>query len=307
MLESVKIVEVGPRDGLQNESVLWSVESRAELIQLLWAAGFQSIEGGSFVSPKAIPAMVDSEKVFERLKASSRFSAKTELSFLVANSKGLDRALEAGVTTIAVFSATSDSFTQKNIQRSVEDSLREFKEICGRALAASLKVRGYVSTAFGCPYEAYQSPDRVLKVTEQLFEMGCYEVSIGDTIGVAHPRQIRDVFGRLVKSFKSSQIAAHLHDSRGSALVNIREALDLGVRIFDSSVGGLGGCPYAPGASGNVASEEVVWLLEGLGYRTGVNLEKLLEAATFAQTQLGRPLRSKFYQSNRKPYYFDEP
>jgi hydroxymethylglutaryl-CoA lyase len=306
MSEAVKIVEVGPRDGLQNDSLVLSVDQRAELIQKLIAAGLRSLEGGSFVSPKAIPPMADSEKVFERLKDQALVSSgEVELSFLVPNQKGLERALQAGVRAIAIFSATSDSFTQKNIQRSVKDSLEEFKGITKHALALGIRVRGYVSTAFGCPYEGRQKPERVVEITQSLFDMGCGEVSIGDTIGVAHPRQIRDVFGRLIKEFSASRIAAHLHDTRGMALVNAKEALDLGIRTFDGSVGGLGGCPYAPGASGNVATEELVWLMEGLGFKTGVDLQKLLDAATFVQSLLGRTLRSKFYQSNPKPYYFD--
>jgi len=303
--EAVKIVEVGPRDGLQNEKETLSVSDRVEFIRRLIQAGNLWLEGGSFVSPKAIPQMIESEKVFEVLKAELN-DRLLDLSFLVANEKGLERAQAAGVSSIAIFSATSNSFTQKNIQRTVNESLQDFSNIAKRALALKMKVRGYVSTAFGCPFEGRQDPEEVLRIAGTLFDVGCFEVSIGDTIGVAHPRQIRDIFSKLKTSFGLKQIAAHLHDTRGAALLNIREALDVGVRIFDSSAGGLGGCPYAPGSSGNVASEEVVWFLEAAGFTTGVNLEKLLDASQWMEGRLGRPLRSKLYQSRKKPYYFDE-
>ncbi len=301
MSESVKIVEVGARDGLQNEGLTLPVSDRIEFLKKLMASGLQWLEGGSFVSPKAVPAMADSEKVFESLK-----NSQADLSFLVPNEKGLDRAMEYGVQSIAIFSATSDSFTQKNINRGVDESLKEFAGIVGRAKASKMRVRGYVSTAFGCPFEGRQDPKRVLQVTEALFKMGCDEVSIGDTIGVAHPRQVREVFSQLRSQFGLENLAAHMHDTRGAALLNIREALNLGVRIFDSSVGGLGGCPYAPGASGNVATEEVVWFLEGEGFKTGVALEGLLSASSWIESRLSHSLRSRFYQSKRKPYYFDE-
>jgi len=303
--EAVKIVEVGPRDGLQNEKEILSVADRVEFVRRLILAGNHWLEGGSFVSPKAIPQMIDSEQVFSQLKNEAK-AAQADLSFLVANEKGLERAKAAGVNSIAVFTATSNSFTTKNIQRSVDESISEFSKIAKEALALKMQVRGYISTAFGCPYEGRQDPQKVVRLAGALFDMGCFEVSVGDTIGVAHPRQIRDVFSKLKTSFGLKQMAAHLHDTRGAALLNIREALNVGVRIFDSSAGGLGGCPYAPGASGNVASEEVVWFLEGEGFTTGVNLEKLLDASQWMEGRLGRPLHSKLYQSKKKPYYFDE-
>lgn len=297
----VKIVEVGPRDGLQNEKMQMSVEDRVSFVERLAQAGVKYMEAGSFVSPKAIPQMADSEKVWE---ACAHLS--TDLSFLVANQKGLERALLSGVKSIAVFSATSDSFTQKNIGRSIEDSLTEFKDIVENAKKSGLRVRGYVSTVFGCPYEGFQDPQKAIEVTDQLFAMGCEEVSIGDTIGVAHPRQVLNIFDQLIKRFGADRLAAHMHDTRGAALLNIKTALDLGIRTFDSSVGGLGGCPYAPGSSGNVATEEVVWFLEGMGYSTGIQLDRLLSVSEWIESKLQRPLRSKFYLARGRQFYFDQ-
>ncbi len=245
--EVVKIVEVGPRDGLQNEKETLSVSDRVDFIKRLMNAGNLWIEGGSFVSPKAIPQMIDSEKVFESLRDDIKAS-HVDLSFLVPNEKGLERAKVAGVNSIAVFTATSNTFTSKNIQRTVEESLQEFSKIAKESESLKMHMRGYISTAFGCPYEGRQDPNEVVRLAGALLDRGCFEVSIGDTIGVAHPRQIRDVFSKLKTTFGLKRIAAHLHDTRGAALLNIREALDVGVRVFDSSAGGLGGCPYAPGA-----------------------------------------------------------
>ncbi|MBN8555091.1 MAG: hydroxymethylglutaryl-CoA lyase [Deltaproteobacteria bacterium] len=305
MGEKVKIVEVGPRDGLQNEAKTLSVEDRAELIQKLIATGEKFLEGGSFVSPKAIPQMVDSEKVLEKISGSvlgsAATSASVDLSFLVPNEKGLERALEAKVKSIAIFTATSDSFTEKNIGMKVADSLKVFESVAKKAIQEKLRLRGYVSTAFGCPYEGSQKAEKVLEVTEKLLAMGCDEVSIGDTIGVAHPKQIEKVFSLLARKLGSQnfphRIAGHFHDTRGMALLNIKTSLDLGLRTFDSSIGGLGGCPYAKGSSGNVATEEVVWSLEGLGFSTGISVEKLLEVAAWIESKIGRPLKSRLYLS----------
>ena len=290
--EYIKIVEVGPRDGLQNEKKILSIEDRVLLIKKLQEVGFKYVEGGSFVSPKAIPQMVDSEKVWTALS-----NSEGELSFLVPNMKGLERALSSGVKAISVFTATSDTFNRKNIGMSVSESLTNYAEVIERAKAAHLSVRGYVSTAFGCPYEGAQSVKAVVEVVGALKKMGCSEISIGDTIGVAHPIQIKDVFKNLSKEFSLNELAGHFHDTRGMAIANISTALDLGVRIFDSSVGGLGGCPYATGSSGNVASEEVVWFLEGAGCQTGVDLQKLLEVSSWVEKKIERNLRSKLYLS----------
>lgn len=296
----VKVVEVGPRDGLQNEAKVLSVGERVEMIQKLEAAGLRFIEGGSFVSPKAIPQMIDSEKVWESLKS----KAEADLSFLVPNAKGLERALASQVKSVAVFSATSDEFNKKNIGMTVKESLNSYRPIVSEAVEKGLRVRGYVSTAFGCPYEGKQSVSKLIDVTQKLFEFGCYEVSIGDTIGVAHPKQVHEVFCELQASVGLDRLAGHFHDTRGAALANIKTALDLGLRIFDSSIGGLGGCPYAQGSSGNVATEEVVWLLEGAGMKTGVSLESLLGVAAWVESKVGRPLKGRLYLSKPKQFFF---
>ncbi len=301
MGERIKIVEVGPRDGLQNEGVTLSVLDRTQFIQDLIDCGIQFLEAGSFVSPNAIPQMLDSEKVWENLKSQSG----VDLSFLVPNQRGFERALEVGVKSIAVFTATSETFVQKNIGMSVDKSLRIFKEIVKEARAKKLRVRGYISTAFGCPYEGVQKPGAVQKLAEELLNFGCQEISIGDTIGVAHPRQVKEVFKCLQNSVGLEKTAGHFHDTRGMALVNILTALELGVRGFDSSVGGLGGCPYAQGSSGNVATEEVAWLMEGYGFHTGISIEGLLKVAEWAETKVRRPLKAKFYLSKPKRLHYD--
>ncbi len=297
--DQVKIVEVGPRDGLQNEKSILSVGDRLELIQKLASCGLKWIEGGSFVSPKAIPQMVDSELVWEKAK-----NLEIDLSFLVPNQKGLERALASGVKSIAVFTATSDSFTQKNIGMTVKDSLHLYEDLIPAAKDKGIKVRGYISTAFGCPYEGEQDPRRLVKIARQLLDLGCFEVSIGDTIGVAHPKQVKDVFFALQSEVGLENLAGHFHDTRGCALLNIQTALEIGLRTFDSSIGGLGGCPYAEGSSGNVATEEVAWLLEGHGLQTGVNLEELLKVSTWVEAKIGRSLKSKLYLSKPKRFFY---
>lgn len=297
---NVKIVEVGARDGLQNENKQLSVEDRVRLIEQLIKCGVSFLEGGSFVSPKAIPQMLDSDKVWEKIS-----SQKADISFLVPNMKGLELAKKTGVKSIAVFSATSDSFNKKNINKSVDESLTVIKEVCESAIAEKMKVRGYVSTAFGCPYEGFQDPKKLVHVITELFKMGCYEVSVGDTIGVAHPSQVKSVFTQLSKEFDSNKIAAHMHDTRGFALCNILEALDCGIRIFDSSIGGLGGCPYATGSSGNVATEEVNHLMQSLGLNTGISTKDLLECSKWVSEKLEKPLKSKFYLAQPTKLFYD--
>jgi len=297
--DQVKIVEVGPRDGLQNEKSILSVVDRLELIQKLASCGLKWIEGGSFVSPKAIPQMVDSELEWEKAK-----NLEIDLSFLVPNQKGLERALASGVKSIAVFTATSDSFTQKNIGMTVKDSLHLYEDLIPAAKDKGIKVRGYISTAFGCPYEGEQDPRRLVKTARQLLDLGCFEVSIGDTIGVAHPKQVKDVFFALQSEVGLENLAGHFHDTRGCALLNIQTALESGLRTFDSSIGGLGGCPYAEGSSGNVDTEEVAWLLEGHGLQTGVNLEELLKVSTWVEDKIGRSLKSKLYLSKPKRFFY---
>ncbi len=295
---TIKIVEVGPRDGLQNESKILPPSDRIQLIEKLVDAGLRFLEGGSFVSPKAIPQMENSEQVWEVL--SGKIPEEIDLSFLVANEKGLERATKVGVKSIAVFTATSDAFTQKNINRTVMESINDFRPIVKAGKAAGMRVRGYVSTVFGCPYEGRQPIEKIVEVADALLKMGCDEISLGDTIGVAHPRQIKEVLSRLRSVLPMARLAGHFHDTRGMALMNIRAAADEGVRIFDSSVSGLGGCPYAPGSSGNVATEEVVWMLEGFGFHTGVDVEKLLTLGEWLEAKLARPMRGRLFQSKPK-------
>lgn len=293
--DHIKIVEVGPRDGLQNEKNVWSVEDRVDLIRHLIGSGLQHIEAGSFVSPRAIPQMAGSDKVWEQLK-----HAEVDLSFLVPNQKGWAQALSSQVKSIAVFTATSSAFTTKNINKTVEESLEEYAPLVSEAVHKSIRVRGYISTAFGCPYDGPQDPKRAIELTRRLFEMGCYEVSIGDTIGVAHPAQVQALFTRLRSEVPISKVAGHFHDTRGLALSNIRAAFDVGVRVFDSSIGGMGGCPYAPGSAGNVATEEVAWLFEGYGIQTGLSVEKLLKTVEWIEERSKTSIRSKFSLSKPK-------
>ncbi|MDB5037181.1 MAG: Hydroxymethylglutaryl-CoA lyase [Bacteriovoracaceae bacterium] len=301
MSKKVKIVEVGPRDGLQNEMKTLSVTDRVEFIQRLVKSGLKFVEGGSFVSPKAIPQMMDSEGVWEGIK-----NLKEDFSFLVPNERGLERAIFAKVKSISVFTATSNEFNQKNIGMSVKESLTVIKDLVPKAKEKlkKVRIRGYISTAFGCPYEGPQKPHATVKILNDLFRMGCDEVSIGDTIGVAHPEDVKKMIGLLRRNKHFKKIALHFHDTRGMALVNIKTALDLGIRIFDSAIGGLGGCPYATGSSGNVATEEVIWLLKGYGFSTGVSLEDLLETSKWIETKIERRLRSKLYLSQPKRLFY---
>ena len=284
----VEIVEVGPRDGLQNEPVNLPVEVREELVRRLAAAGLSRIEAGAFVSPRAVPQMSGSDELFRRLSDLSG----VRLSALVPNRKGLERALEAGVGEIAVFGAASETFSLRNINAGIEESLARFREVTEAARAHGLRVRGYVSCIAGCPYEGEVPLSRVVEVAKALFEMGCFEVSLGDTIGVGTPRRIVDVVRAVAQEVPLSALALHLHDTYGQALANTLAGLECGVRVFDSAVAGLGGCPYAPGASGNLATEDLVYMLEGCGVRTGVDPEGLLEAARFVAGALGRAPRS---------------
>ncbi len=284
MAERVRIVEMGPRDGLQNEAIAVPVETRIAFIEKLVAAGLTSIEIGSFVSPKWVPQMAHTADV---LKA---FAGRSELGLpvLVPNEKGLDAALEAGAREIAIFGAASETFSQKNINCSIEESFERFKPVTARALAAGLRVRGYVSCALGCPYEGHVQPERVAQISADFLELGCYEISLGDTIGVGTPRAARAMLQAVARRVPVAQLAVHFHDTYGQAVANIYACLEDGVRVVDSSAGGLGGCPYAKGASGNVATEDVVYLLDGLGFETGVNRSAVREASRFIFHALGK-------------------
>ena len=292
----VKIVEVGPRDGLQNEKQLVPVKVRIELIHKLAAAGLSSIEAGSFVSPKWVPQMADSDKV---LKVISR-KADTSYPVLVPNMKGLDAAIAAGADEIAIFAAASESFSKKNINCSIDDSLERFKPVSDLALEKGIKVRGYVSCVLGCPYEGEVNPDTVVNVTEQLLQMGCYEVSLGDTIGVGTPAKARQLLESVATRVGINKLAIHFHDTYGQALANIYACLELGVSVIDSSIAGLGGCPYAAGASGNAATEDVLYMLNGLGIETIDNLDKRIDTSWYISEQLQRQPASKIALALKK-------
>ncbi|MDA8786069.1 hydroxymethylglutaryl-CoA lyase [Porticoccaceae bacterium] len=286
---SLKIVEVGPRDGLQNEKTSLDTETRVELITQLTNAGLSYIEAGSFVSPKWVPQMADSDKVFEQLP----MDAATTYAALTPNMQGLERAMQCGVKEVAVFAATSQSFSQKNINCSIAESIERFKPVAREALSAGLAVRGYISCVVGCPYEGEVDIESVAQVAQQLLAMGCYEVSLGDTIGVGTPASIETLLNRLLKDITADKLAIHAHDTYGQALANILIALQLGISTVDSSVAGLGGCPYAQGASGNVATEDLIYMLNGLGINHGVDLPKLIAAGHFISQKLNRANGSK--------------
>jgi hydroxymethylglutaryl-CoA lyase len=287
--ERVSLCEVGPRDGLQNEPHALPPSERARFISRLAAAGLECIEAGAFVSPRAVPQMAGTAQVLAALK----LDAPPRLPVLVANQRGLDDALRAGVREIALFTGASDAFTLSNIRCDVASSLMRFAGLASQASAAGLRMRGYVSVAFGCPFEGAVKPERVLHVAESLLALGCEEISIGDTIGVATPSAVERVFRLLEDSLPVARLAGHFHDTRGMAVANVCRALELGVRSFDASVGGLGGCPYAPGASGNVATEDLVYLFEGEGMETGVDLQRLMAAGEYIDRLLGRRCASR--------------
>ncbi|CAI8802682.1 Hydroxymethylglutaryl-CoA lyase YngG [Brevibacillus sp. IT-7CA2] len=290
----VQIVEVGPRDGLQNESAIVPAAAKIALIHKLMAAGLKRIEASSFVNPKWIPQLADADEVLQGIKRSQ----EVMLSALVPNIRGLERARQCGLTEIALFMSASETHNQKNINKRIEDTFPILREAAQEALALGMKVRGYISTVFGCPYEGSVPLDNSRRVTEALLEMGVYEISLGDTIGVATPKQVHEVFGELVKEVTNERLAAHFHDTRGTGLANVAAALDEGIRIFDSSIGGLGGCPYAPGAAGNISTEDLVYMLHGMDYETGVDLEKLIEAGAYIGQQLDKELPSKVLRAS---------
>jgi len=287
--KAVKIVEVGPRDGLQNEKQLISCEDKVELINMLADAGMSHIESGSFVSPKWVPQMATSTDVFNTINRKNNVSYMA----LTPNMKGFEAAVEANVSEIAIFGAASESFSQKNINCSIEESLARFTPIMAAAKAKKIPVRGYVSCVVGCPYEGEISPEKVADVAEKLFNMGCYEISLGDTIGVGTPASVQKMLQAVIARIPVDKLAVHFHDTYGQALTNIYTALQQGVSVIDSSVAGLGGCPYAKGASGNVATEDVLYLLNGLDISTGISLDKVLEAGWFIAEKLGKPVNSK--------------
>jgi isopropylmalate/homocitrate/citramalate synthase len=289
----VRVVEVGGRDGLQNEAQVVSTDDKVGFLERLGAAGLQTIEVGSFVRPDRIPQLTDTAEVFQRLnkRPGVRYVA------LVPNEKGLERALATGVRDIAVFTAASDTFNRKNINMSVDESIAAQRPVVERAKREGMWVRGYVSTCFGCPYEGRVAPERVRDVALTLDQMGVDEISLGDTIGVGTPRQVESVLALLLEKLPAAKLALHFHDTRGTALANVLAGLGMGIAIFDSSAGGLGGCPYAPGASGNLATEDLIYMLDGMGVETGVSLDKVVEASRFIAKALGRDLPSRYLQA----------
>ena len=286
---TARIVDVGPRDGLQNEKAIVPAAVKIELIERLASAGLKSIEVTSFVSPKWVPQMADASEVLKGI----RRKPGVAYPVLTPNLKGFDSAVEAGAQEVAIFAAASEAFSEKNINCSIAESIKRFEPVVAAAQAMEIKVRGYVSCVVGCPYEGEVAPKKVAEVTKALRELGCYEVSLGDTIGVGTPGSVKRMLDVVGRDVPLKLLAGHFHDTYGMAIANIHAALLFGINTFDSSVAGLGGCPYAQGASGNVASEDVVYLLNGLGIETGIDLDALVEAGDFISQHLGRPSGSR--------------
>jgi hydroxymethylglutaryl-CoA lyase len=288
------LTEVGPRDGLQNEKGLVPTEGKVAFIEALAEAGFTRIETTSFVSPKKVPQMGDASEVYRRI----RKKPGVLYIALVPNEKGMEAAMDSGVNAVAVFTAASETFNKKNINRGIEESLQDIKGVLAEAKKNGVWARGYLSTAFGCPYEGEVAPAAVVRVAKRLLDLGVDELSIGDTIGVAVPTQVEEVVGLLLKECPAEKIALHFHDTRGTALANVLAGLNLGIFKYDSSAGGLGGCPYAPGASGNLATEDLLYLLEGMGIETGIRFPQVILASLQVAAVLGRQLPSKFLQAH---------
>ncbi len=292
----IKIVEVGPRDGLQNEKTILTTDDKFQFISMLSESGLSSIEVTSFVKPTSIPQMGDAIELFSKVQ---RDLGHKKISFpcLVPNLQGYITARDLGVKEIALFSATSDSFTKKNVNATVDETFERMKEVVELAKKENVLIRGYISTAFGCPYEGKMDISKLLKISEKFFNLGVYEISIGDTIGVAVPNQVRSYIKELKTNFPINKMAMHFHDTRGMALTNILVSLEEGVTTFDSSAGGLGGCPYAKGATGNVATEDVWYLMQSLGLETGISIDKLAAASKFILDKVNRNTESKFLRA----------
>jgi hydroxymethylglutaryl-CoA lyase len=286
---SVKIVEVGPRDGLQNEKLQISAEDKIALIEKLADAGVSYIESGSFVSPKWVPQMATSSEVFKGIKR----KVGVTYAALTPNMKGFEAAMAVNANEVAIFGAASEAFSQKNINCSIDESLQRFESIMQAAKAADIRVRGYVSCVVGCPYDGDIAAEKVAEVAEKLYKMGCYEISLGDTIGVGTPASVRKMLQAVSAKVPVDKLAVHFHDTYGQALTNIYAALAMGVKVVDSAIAGLGGCPYAKGASGNVATEDVLYMLNGLGIKTNIDFDKLLAAGWFISDKLGKAPLSK--------------
>lgn len=295
-VDSVTIVEVGPRDGLQNEKVTIPTEAKVAYITALSDAGLRVIEAGAFVSPKWVPQMADTAEVYREIPK----DPGVDYPVLVPNMRGLERAIETGVKSVSIFTAASDTFNKRNINMSVDESIEQYAPVVARARQEGIRVRGYVSTAFGCPYEGDVAPERVLEVTARLLDLGCYEVSVGDTIGVGTPLHVQGVIGVLLQAIPAAKLAMHFHDTRGTALANTLAALEMGITTYDASAGGLGGCPYAPGASGNMATEDLVYMLDSMGIQTGVDMKRLVKASSIIAPYLDHPLPGRYLQACTK-------
>jgi len=290
----VKLVEVGPRDGLQNQPVTVSITHRVELIERLAQCGFTAIETGSLVSPQRIPQMANSDIVYQQVHQ----QPKAEYIMLVANQQGLAKAISCQAKTIAVFCATTDAFSLNNINCPIDVSMASIQAIVNQAKEKNMAVRGYISCVLGCPFQGVVQIDKVCELAAKLYEYGCYEISLGDTIGVGTPRQVIELLSAVKKVIPTDTIAVHFHDTYGQALANIFAALQTGIHIIDSSVSGLGGCPFAPGAAGNISSEDLVYMLNGLSIKTGVNLEELIATSWFIADLLDRPPTAKVTLAN---------
>jgi hydroxymethylglutaryl-CoA lyase len=285
MSDPVRIIEMGPRDGLQNEKTAVSVEARIAFIEALVAAGLDTVEVGAFVSPKAIPQMASSDAV---LRGVAHVTG-AEFHVLVPNEKGFDAARAAGAKVVSVFAAASEGFSRANINCSVAESIARFKPVLARAKADGVKVRGYISCVLGCPFDGEIKPKAVADLASTLWDLGCYEISLGDTIGVGTPDKAKAMLRAVAANIPAAKLAMHFHDTYGQALANLYAGLEEGVRVIDAAAGGLGGCPYAPGATGNVATEDVLYMLEGMGVRTGIDMERLLAATNEMSRVLGKP------------------
>jgi hydroxymethylglutaryl-CoA lyase len=298
--DSIHVFEVGPRDGIQNEPKLISLKDKLWFVSSLIRAGVRDIELGAFVRPDLVPQMADTDQVYTWVKARGLKLSPARAWCLVPNRKALERALQVGVTNIAIFTAATETFTKKNIGMSIRQSLDEFQEVIreGRqALGSKLRVRGYVSTAFGCPFEGKVSATKALRVIEKVAQLGVDQVSIGDTIGIGNPASVTALVKPVLSMLGVELTAVHFHDTRGTALANVLRSIDLGVRNIDSSAGGLGGCPFAPGASGNLATEDLIYMLNGMGMKTGIHLKSLCETSLTLSKKLKRPLTSRYLQA----------
>ena len=289
----ITVYEVGPRDGLQNEAAVISTADKVAFIDDLAGAGLGTIEVSAFVNPARVPQMADADDVCGAIsrRPGTRYAA------LVPNARGLDRALAAGITDVAVFAAASETFSRRNINQSIAESLANYRDVTMRAIAAGCRVRAYLSTAFGCPFEGDVPVTRVVELTSALLDVGAGEVAVSDTIGIAHPGQVRVVLDALTRVTPPPQLALHFHDTRGTALANVLASLDFGITTFDSAAGGLGGCPYAPGATGNLATEDLLYMLDGLGHDTGVSIDAVYAASTKLESRLGHALPSRYVRA----------